>query len=124
MNFPLQALSLTLYTRMDISATERDGLGLDASSLRRLHIDVLGASERAMTRGLDALGLKADAPRPAGVGVGVPAPARASSAPWNLDASRAVMEAIAPSLDVTSRAADGSDEAIADAAVAAWLPTQ
>jgi hypothetical protein len=107
---------------MDISTTERDGLGLDASSLRRLHIDVLGASERALTRGLDALGLKADAPRPAGVGV--PAPARTAAAPWNLDASRALMEAIAPSLDAASRAADGGDAAIADAAVTAWLKPQ
>ena len=96
--------------------TERDTLGLDAGALRRLHADVLGSSERAQSRGLDALCAKAEAPRPAGTGV--PISTRVSQSLLRLDVSRAGMEDIAPREE--GEDVGKFEQAAADAAEVAW----
>ena len=107
------------FTHILVS-TERDALGLDASSLRRLHADILGASERAQARGLDALGAKAGAPRPAGAGA--PSAPRSSPAAWRLDVARAGVEDVAPREGGSDGVTVGSwESAAADAAEIAWL---
>jgi len=98
-----------------LASAERDTLGLDAAAPRRLHAPVLGAAERALARALDALGARADAPRPSGAGGA--APARPAPAPLRLAVARAAVEDIAPSAPPAAAAADA---AAADAAEAAW----
>ncbi len=108
--------STDIFTQ-SLLRTERDALGLDAGALRRLYADVLGSSERAQSRGLDALCAKAEAPRPAGAGV--PISSRVSQTLLRLDVARAGMEDIAPR-DEEKYSGKFEKEA-ADAAEVAWL---
>jgi hypothetical protein len=80
-----------------LASTERDTLGLDASTLQSLHVDVLDACERALTASLQQHGTLAEAPRaPAAVGARGGATGRrgAPLTPAAVDAARGSVEAL------------------------------
>jgi hypothetical protein len=96
-----------------LETTERDTLGLYATTPQSLHVDVLDASERALAQALLAAGAAAEAPRaPTGGRGGLVGRYGAVPTPAALEAARANVESLA-------RGADDAQRDAADAA-AAW----
>ena len=101
-----------------LHTSERDALGLDATTPQSLHADVLDAAERSLQHSLAASGASADAPRP-------PAPPSTTAGrgalitPGLLAAGRAMVEAVCPAA-LDPAAAHAAEAAAAAAAEAAW----